>query len=131
MKDFPRFTQSNIEYSITQPQMKLLSAIVADFINRLDTNPSPQQINALNAIAKQQACGLLPVTYSENPQQLVIDSHLLIDALIDAYVDKKSKYQDRVLDDLNALFAESYDREIFDLSDGETLKIADSSSVYG
>lgn len=130
MKDFPRFTASTIQYSITQPQMKLLTAILADFIDQLELDHSTQKINRLN-ISANRNCGQLPALYLTIPEKLQSDCHDLLEVVIDAYVDKKMQYVDLVLQDLNTHFAENYDREVFDLADGQTLKIADSSSVYG
>ena len=129
MKEFPRFTDSTIQYTITQPQMKLLTAILADYIEHLELDHSTQKINALIATGKQYACGELPRAYLTIPEKLLTDCQELIETLMGTYLDKKTQYVDRLLGDLNDRFTEHFDREVFDLAEGETLKIAESHSV--
>jgi hypothetical protein len=131
MKEFPRFTESQITLDLKQPHLKIIFASLQALLSRLDVEMSPGEFKSfLDDTEKRQGIKFAS-ELTQNQAAFKIEVENASSALMDAYLDKKMFYVDMVISDLNEHFDEHYDREIFDLAKGETLKIADAGSVYG
>jgi hypothetical protein len=131
MKTFPRFTEAQITVDLKQPYFKMVFASMQSFLNRFDTEMTPDEFKSLlDDIEKRQGIRFTP----ELTQNQAAFKNELEDAnwaLHEAYSEIRMQHADKVLTELNSHFDEHFDRDIFDLAEGETLKIADTGSVYG
>jgi hypothetical protein len=131
MKTFPRFTEAQITIDLKQPHLKMVFAAMQAILTRLDAEMSPDEFKSfLDDTAKHQGIKF-PPELTQNQAAFKFEFENANWALHDAYADKRMEYVNRVLDDLNTNLEENYDREIFDLPDGQTLKIEDAGTVYG
>lgn len=131
MKTFPRFIESQITIDLKQPHFKMVFAAMQSILTRLDAEMSPDEFKSfLDDIEKRQGIKF-PPELTQNQAAFKFEFENANWALHDAYADKRMEYVNRVLDDLNTNLEENYDREIFDLPEGQTLKIEDAGTVYG
>jgi hypothetical protein len=131
MKEFPPFTESQITIELKQFHLKLVFVAMQALLTRFDADMPAAEFKSLIDTTIQRQGIKFPSEFTQDQSSFQNQLELANDALMDAYVQKKSIYTDKFIDEVNALFNENYDREIFDLANGETLKIADSGSVYG
>lgn len=131
MKDFPRFTESQITIELKQPHLKIVFAAMQAFLTRFDTEMSPDAFKSLlDDTAKRQGIKF-PPELTQNIEAFKTELENANAALMDAYCEKQSAYIDRFVDDVNAFFEEHYDPDVFNLAEGQRLKIDDGVSVYG
>jgi hypothetical protein len=131
MKEFPRFNDSQMQCTFTANQMKLLLTLVRDSLDKLDQGISKEDIAHFVQLGNKINSTYTFTHYQAMPEKLFSDIDALYESLLDPFIKKKLEYVELFREDLNRHFEENYDREVFYLEDGQTLKIADSGTVYG
>ncbi len=115
MKEFPRFTESIIQLELKQPHCKIIFVALQALINQLDAGLLPEQFESILVSTKKRMGVKLAAELIQDQTIFLDQVHLVADAF----------------KDINDHFDQHYDREVFDLADGQTLKIEDMHSVYG
>jgi hypothetical protein len=131
MKEFPRFNDSQMQCTFSANQMKLLLTLVRDMFDKLYQGIAKEDVEHFVLLGNKINSTHTFTHYQALPEKLFTDIDALYTVLLDAFVQKKLEYVEFVREDLNRHFEENYDREVFHLEDGQTLKIADSGTVYG
>ncbi len=131
MKEFPRFTESIIQLELKQPHCKIIFVALQALINQLEAGLLPDQFESILVSTKKRMGVKLAAELTQDQTIFLDQVHLVADAFTDAFNDKQMFYVNAFLKDINDHFDQHYDREVFDLADGQTLKIEDMHSVYG
>lgn len=122
-KDFPRFSEATIKFGVTQPQMKLILASISYFHKVIDGDTSPEVIKSFLAYTEAHYGFKLTPEYQTSPDKLILDTELLLDALIDPFTEERWKFIEIVNDELNDFYTENFDPEILCLREEESLKV--------
>jgi hypothetical protein len=126
-----RFSDSVIKLELRQHDVKVLFVAMQALLLRLDTQMPPDEFKSLLDDAHKYQGIKFSSEITQNMAEFAKFADEANTALHDAYSEKTMEYVDAILAELNEHFDEHYDREIFNLAEGETLKIEASGLVYG
>jgi hypothetical protein len=124
MKEFPKFSESKIQFEVTQPQMKLLLCAARAFREQLDADGQGEQLKSILDDAERSYGFKFIKPYQLEPETFKTDLELVMDDLCDAFVSKKSDIQEMLNQKLTDFYQQNFDPEILNLANGEILRVA-------
>lgn len=123
-KEILRFSEAKIQATVTQPQLKLILSVLSQFRAALDTEAPEPLIESVLSHANIHYGFKIDGDYLNNQEKLKLDIELMLDDLIDFYTIEKGKLWQQLQNSVVEFFDKNIDPEIFDIADGEPIKVA-------
>jgi hypothetical protein len=126
-----RFNDSVILHELKQPQAKFILMALSQLFEKFDAGISHDEFKSLLAHAKSRNNLSFSNDTTQNLEKFkncILETY---DSILDAYVNKQSEFIDDFVNDVNKLLSKRDDPDLFNLSEGDTIKIEAGRSVYG
>lgn len=127
MKKFPAFSDAVILHQINQQQAKIIFAALRVLDSHLSMeNPASDLAFVKTQIQDvQESFGFkFSADQVSDPRTMQPALHQMIDALCDAYINAHDKQIRMASEFLHDQYAENFEPDVFNLPQGETLRIA-------
>lgn len=127
MKKFPQLSDAVILHQITQPQAKIIFAALRVLDAHLSLeNPASDLAFVKSQIQDvQESFGFkFSANQVSDPRSMQPALHQMIDALSDAYTNAHEQHIRIASEFLHTQYEENFDPDVFNLPQGETLRIA-------